>query len=245
MRWRGVQLATTLFAAMVATLPLPAKARDHGVVLLITLTWPDGYPDDVDLVVRDPSGRHVMWWQKDIGQMYIARDDQGDHNEELVVDGEPVALNMEAVIVREAEAGEYTVNAYHYTGLSDSVPVALTVARIFPDYEVIFYGVDSVAGRADEVTMVRFNMDHHGNAAIVSRDFEPIYEDAQRLDLCQRNVSPRRRVVQMASQCRRSRSAVTGSNWRRPPPLALGLPAVESGGLSADDTACLLSSSPL
>ena len=44
---------------------------------IITLSWPEDLPDDLDVWVEDPHGEVVSYLQKDAGWLHLDRDDRG------------------------------------------------------------------------------------------------------------------------------------------------------------------------
>lgn len=135
---------------------------------LITMTWPDNHPDDVDFYVEDPGG-NVIWYRNlEAGLMSLERDDRGLFKDTMVFNGERIAnpLNQENVTLRGIVPGEYVVNVYHYvaTGV-DPVPVTVKVERLNPMVEVVYYGTLELDHRGQEETVVRFTLDGEGNAS--------------------------------------------------------------------------------
>src|SRR3990172_7772016 len=41
---------------------------------IVTVTWPDGHPDDIDAYVQDPGGQIVWYNAKEAGLMHLDRD---------------------------------------------------------------------------------------------------------------------------------------------------------------------------
>src|SRR5579884_261029 len=87
-------LAFLFFIALLAMKP----ASDPGKVIkraefIITMTWPDQHPDDVDLYVQDPAGKLVWYNQRDVGLMVLERDDRGDTNDFAVIDSKTLFLD--------------------------------------------------------------------------------------------------------------------------------------------------------
>src|ERR1700686_212057 len=75
-------LAFLFFIALLMMKP----AADPGKVVkraefIITMTWPDRHPDDVDLYVQDPAGKLVWYNQRDVGLMVEAPDDRTGCND--------------------------------------------------------------------------------------------------------------------------------------------------------------------
>ena len=56
-------------------------AIDPKAEFLITLTWPDGRREDVDLYVEDPAGQLVWFRSREAGLMHLDRDDLGERND--------------------------------------------------------------------------------------------------------------------------------------------------------------------
>lgn len=95
-----VRVGTAILASALAIAPAPAFAQDAEAKLLITLTWPDGHPDDIDLLVRDPHGEIAWYANPDVGTMYLARDDRGNIREADGAEGRSIRnpMNQETVI---------------------------------------------------------------------------------------------------------------------------------------------------
>jgi hypothetical protein len=133
---------------------------------LITLTWPDGNPDDMDLYVEDPAGNIVWYRNLEAGFLSLERDDRGQFHDMLVINGQRIEnpLNQETVTLRGIIPGEYIVNVNHYVANGiEPVPVTLTVQRVNPRLEAIYHGTVTVDHRGDEKTMLRFTLDAEGN----------------------------------------------------------------------------------
>lgn len=135
---------------------IPAKAE-----YIITVSWPDMNPNDIDTWVQDPGGNLLWFRAREAGLMHLDRDDRGLANDSIVVNGKSVVnpLNQEVVTLRGIAAGEYTVNAHYYES-KDGKPVDVTVSvvKVNPRAEVVFYGQATVARKGDEVTLARFTL---------------------------------------------------------------------------------------
>jgi hypothetical protein len=151
---------------------------------LITINWPDGSPDDVDLYVQDPSGGVVWYRTLESGMLSLERDDRGLFRDVMVVNGKRIEnpLNQESVALRGIVAGEYTVNIYHYvaTGV-DPVPVNVKVERLNPSVQVVYYGTHELKERGHEITAVRFTLDEEGNASAINDRFKSLTQVARAL----------------------------------------------------------------
>src|SRR5579862_9326676 len=113
----NVLLGFTFLVLIALALVKPeAKAGsvDIKAEVLITVSWPDGLPDDVDTYVEDPQGNIVWYFAKEKGLMNLDRDDRGNFHDTIVVNGETIQnpLNQETVSIRGIVPGEYVVNVY-------------------------------------------------------------------------------------------------------------------------------------
>ena len=93
--------------------------------------------------------------------MHLVRDDRGMANDTIEVNGKKVVnpLNQEVVTIRGIAPGEYIVNANYYESLDQHpVEVSLSVVKVNPRAEVVFYGQQTLGRKGDEVTMVRFTV---------------------------------------------------------------------------------------
>ncbi len=169
-------LIAFVFCFIVALLAMNPKALKAGDVAakaeyLITLGWPDHDPNDIDLWVQNPAGDVVWFRNREAGLMHLDRDDRGTANDTIEVNGRIVVnpLNQEVVALRGIVAGEYVVNAHYYEGgkdkpatpnprLGQPVEVTLTVVKVNPRAEVVFYGQHLLARPGDEATLVRLTV---------------------------------------------------------------------------------------
>jgi hypothetical protein len=138
---------------------------------IVTATWPDNHPDDIDLYVEDPGGNIAWYHSKEAGLVHLDRDDRGQYRDTIVVAGERIVnpLNQETVTVRGIVPGEYVVNVYHFIANStDPVPVSVKVEKVNPDLSVIYYGTLDLDHKGDERTAVRFRVDPAGEVIDVS-----------------------------------------------------------------------------
>jgi hypothetical protein len=136
--------------------------------MLITVTWPDNLPDDIDTYVRDPQDNIVWYNTLDRGFLHLDRDDRGEYLDQVMVDGEKVTfpLNQETVTLRGIIPGEYTVNVYNFLNPSNTaVPVAVKIEKLNPTVKVIYYQSMNLMGVGHEMTAVRFTLDAEGNVS--------------------------------------------------------------------------------
>lgn len=142
------------------------KPADEGKVdpkaeMLITVSWPDNNPDDVDTYVEDPAGNVVWYNQREGGLMHLDRDDRGMFKDVILFNGKELTnpLNQEIVSFRGLEDGEYVVNVVHYIANGTApLPVSVKVEKLNPSVKVIFYDTLNLTGTGDEQTVVRFTL---------------------------------------------------------------------------------------
>jgi hypothetical protein len=147
-------------------------AVDPKAEFLITLTWPDGRPEDVDLYVEDPVANLVWFRQREAGLMHLDRDDLGRHNDLIEVAGRRIVnpLNQEVVSIRGIVPGEFVVNIHLYREHGGSaVPATVKVEKLNPKVELVFYGTVMLMAQGDERTAVRFAVGTDGRVRDVNQ----------------------------------------------------------------------------
>jgi hypothetical protein len=167
-------LAFLFFIALLAIKPNDAEGKiDPKLELLVTVSWPDSHPDDIDLFVQDPIGNMVWYRRREAGFMVLDRDDRGGLNDFIMVNGAKVLspIRQEIVSIRGIVAGEYTVNIYHFAALTGKpVPVSVKVEKLNPTVQVVHYDTMQLNQGGTEKTAVRFVLDRNGAVVEVSRN---------------------------------------------------------------------------
>jgi uncharacterized protein YfaP (DUF2135 family) len=139
---------------------------------IITLTWPDNQPDDLDIWVEDPHGEIVSYLQRDAGWLHLDRDDRGSLNDTIEINGEKVVhpINQEVVTMRGIISGEYVINVYYYESVTRGpVSAALQIDKINPELETVFFERVVLARQDEEKTVVRFRISDRGEVVGVDR----------------------------------------------------------------------------
>ena len=147
-------------------------AVDPKAEFLITLTWPDGRKDDVDLYVEDAAGNLVWFRAREAGLMHLDRDDLGLRNDLIEVGGQQVVnpLNQEVVSIRGIVPGEYVVNLHLYRAEGDlPLSTQVKVEKLNPRVELVFYDTVMLLEQGDERTAVRFALGADGRVRDVNR----------------------------------------------------------------------------
>lgn len=174
MLFKALQVLAFLF--FIALLAIAPEA-DHGKIdpkaeFLITVSWPDNHPDDIDTFVQDPLGNMVWYRRREAGFMVLDRDDRGGANDFIMVNGRKVKspIRQETVSIRGIVAGEYTVDVYHFAALTgQKVPVSVRVEKLNPIVQVVHYDTIELDHGGMEATAVRFTIDDAGTVVAVDR----------------------------------------------------------------------------
>lgn len=169
-------LIAFVFCFIVALLAMNPKALKAGDIpskaeFIVNVAWPDLNPNDVDTWVQDPAGNLVWFRAREAGLMHLDRDDRGLTNDVIVVDGRQITnpLNQEVVTIRGIEPGEFTVNVHYYDSKNgEPVPVTVSIIKVNPRADVIFYGQLVLARKGDEATAARFTVLPDGSVANVN-----------------------------------------------------------------------------
>lgn len=139
---------------------------------IISVIWPEHRPDDVDLWVEDPNGEIVSYLRKNAGWLHLDRDDRGEINDIVVIDGREVVhpINQEIVTVRGIIAGEYVVNLHYYDNPSGQpVTATLKVEKINPSLRIVFVEQVTLEARDVEKTVLRFTLSGDGEVSAIDR----------------------------------------------------------------------------
>ena len=173
MLFKALQVVAFLF--FIALLVINPEAKqgkiDSKADFIITMSWPDSHPDDIDLYAEDPLGNIVWYHVREAGFMVLDRDDRGGLNNSIVVDGKRMSspIRQETVSIRGIVAGEYTVNVNHYLATTNApVPVAVKVEKVNPTVEVVHYDTLILDHAGQERTAVRFRVADSGKVVDVN-----------------------------------------------------------------------------
>jgi len=159
---------TFLFLVALMFLNPPAKSGtiNPKADFIITVTWPDNNPDDIDTWVEGPAGQLVWFKQPQAGLLHLDRDDRGLANDSLVVDGRAVVnpLNQEVVTLRGRPPGEYVVNVHYYNSKTlQPVPVTVSLAEVNPVLKILHYATLQLERLGQEKTALRFSVAPDGH----------------------------------------------------------------------------------
>jgi hypothetical protein len=159
-------LIAFVFCFIIALLAMNPKALKTGDIpskaeYIISVGWPDRNPNDIDTWVQDPGGNLVWFRAREAGLMYLDRDDRGDANDAILVNGQRIVspFRQEVVTLRGIVPGEFTVNVQYYQSRDGQpVDVSVSIIKVNPRAEVVFYGQLRLARQGDEATAARFTL---------------------------------------------------------------------------------------
>ncbi len=144
---------------------------------IITITWPDNVPDDIDTWVEDPKGNLIWFRNREAGLIHLDRDDRGIANDTITINGEEITnpLNQEVVTIRGVVPGEYVVNVQYYASETEQpVNVKVKLAKVNPALEIVYYGTHKLETRGDEKTAVRFVIGSDGKVTDINHLYKPL-----------------------------------------------------------------------
>jgi len=171
--FKMIQALTFFFIlAVIFMNPISKKGIiDPKAEYIITVTWPDNDPNDIDAWVEEPDGNLVWFQTREAGLIHLDRDDRGNINDVLTINGQTIQnpLNQEVVTIRGTVVGEYVVNIFYYASETNKpVPVKVRVDKVNPQLEVIYYDTLTMDKVGDEKTAVRFTIDANGSLVNVN-----------------------------------------------------------------------------
>ena len=158
---------TFLFLVAIMFMNPEAKSGliDPKAEYILTITWEDNSPDDIDTWVEDPDGRIIWFRSPEAGLLHLDRDDRGLLNDTITIKGVVVEnpLNQEVVTIRGVVKGEYVVNLHYYASETHkAVDVNVRLVKVNPALEIIYYGTVNLEKAGDEKTALRFSIGADG-----------------------------------------------------------------------------------
>lgn len=141
-----------LFFVAIMLMNPPSKKADieSKADLMITMSWPDLSPHDIDLWVKPPNGTPIFYNHRENSFVFLDRDDLGISNNFVIKDDQKIALapRREVMSFRGKEQGRYVANVHFYIPKSadgskvetyDGTPIPVTVelVQINPVYKIL------------------------------------------------------------------------------------------------------------
>ncbi len=164
---------TFLFLVAIMFMNPDAKSGiiDPKAEYILTVTWEDNSPDDIDTWIEDPDGQVIWFRSPEAGLLHLDRDDRGQLNDTITVNGEEVEnpLNQEVVTLRGVVKGEYIVNLHYYASQTEKpVDVNIRLVKVNPALEVVYYGTVKLENSGDEKTALRFRISTDGKISNIN-----------------------------------------------------------------------------
>ncbi|TXH69593.1 MAG: hypothetical protein E6Q83_09240 [Thiothrix sp.] len=168
-------LLTFTFLFLIALLLMNPTAKS-GIInpkaeFMLTVSWPDNSPDDIDTWVEGPKGQMIWFKRPQEGLMHLDRDDRGAVNDMQLIDGKEIInpLNQEIVTIRGRPPGEFTVNIHYYRSQTlKAVPVTVYLAEVNPRLKVLYYATTTLEREGEERTAVRFSISPNGQITAIN-----------------------------------------------------------------------------
>lgn len=151
---------------------------------ILTMTWPDGSLDDIDMWVLLPNGERVSYARKDYEYLTLDRDDRGGHGDTYSDSfGSPkklVKTNKEMITIRAIVPGRYVVAA-HVFAVYDEVDgiqteqklpyqAQLELVKINPRIQEIAKVAVDLDEPRQQKAFIAFTVDEDGSISSVERD---------------------------------------------------------------------------
>ena len=172
--FNALLIFTFLFLMALLLLNPPAKSGiiDPKAEFLVTVSWPDNDPNDIDVWAAGPAGAQVWFMRPQDGLLHLDRDDRGLANDTQEIEGKTFVnpLNQEVLTIRGRPPGEYIINLHYYKSENNSpVPVNVYVAEVNPKLKVLHYSTVNLQNQGDEATAVRFSIDANGTVGNINQ----------------------------------------------------------------------------
>ena len=147
-----IMVFVLLFFASILMMNPTAKKNDVEVKadMIVTMTWPDLSPHDMDLWISVPDGPAIGYPRKENTYLFLERDDLGASNNYVMKNDkkEILSTRREVMTFRGRPDGRYVVNVNFYAAKTElgaiiseydgpPVPVVVELIQINPFYKVI------------------------------------------------------------------------------------------------------------
>lgn len=130
---------------------------------VVVMSWP--YSDnDIDLWLKQPDDRIVYWRNPRSPIAHLEQDDTGIYG-----DDRRAADNVERMVIRTIEPGEYIVNVHGYAAWAVPVPVTVTLWRLEGADARVYHVQLVVRSNGAELTAFRFTLDANGKLTDLNR----------------------------------------------------------------------------
>lgn len=154
-----------------------ADVKKPKAEFLLTITWPDGCNDDVDIYVRDPIGNIIWFRNRDVGLVSLDRDDKGSLGDRYIIAGNRVIeseRNQEIISIRGFIEGDWKINVHMYAKRDvEPTSVRLSLDKLNPSVYNIFTKDIVLENYWQEETVMNFIMSNDGS---ISSEDDTIFE---------------------------------------------------------------------
>lgn len=167
-----IMLFVLLFFAAIMLINPDTKKNDieAKAEMIITMSWPDNSPHDIDLWVNPPDKSPIGYSHSGNTYLFLERDDLGSSNNFIIKDGKRVQIptRREVMTFRGLPDGRFVVNVFFYsakssaTGKTDSfdeknpLPIVVEMIQINPKYKVMIRKEVRLARIKEEATAFSF-----------------------------------------------------------------------------------------
>lgn len=176
------QMAMFAFLFLVAYALIKPADSKPGVEMkaeyLVSMTWPDGSLDDIDLHLLLPDQRMVNFKTREVGYALLDHDDMGTNGFYVAPDGKTVRVagHKEIISIRAVVPGTYVANVHVFrinevwvTGRSEMMlpyKVHVTLTRLNPRVEEIAAVDVEMAQVGQQKTAFAFTVEEGGKVTI-------------------------------------------------------------------------------
>jgi hypothetical protein len=171
----NIVLAYAMFYILTSIYVNPKIPEEKNVIAkaeaVITFTWDTDIADDVDAYVEDPAGGIVYFQDKEENLMHLDRDDLGNANDTVIVNGHRFEYkeNQEIVTIRGWMAGEYVVNVHMFSKrVQGPTEVTIMLEKLNPSWKLIAAKTVTLTVNGDEQTAFRFTVNKKGEVTDIN-----------------------------------------------------------------------------
>ena len=159
-----------VFLFMVAFMQIEPNKNDAEIKTkaeyVITLTWPDEDPSDVDMWLEDPAGNLISFKNKAAGLTHLDRDDLGGSGDSFQLpDGRIIKYeyNQEIMTIRGFIPGDWIITVHLYNKKIEAPTIAtIRIDKLNPKVLTIFNEKFELERHWQETTVIRFTMKMDG-----------------------------------------------------------------------------------
>jgi hypothetical protein len=165
-----IGFTSLLLIAFLLINPIAEEGKiDPRSEFIITSSWDDESGIDIDLWVKGPDKTIVGFSAKDGGYMVLERDDLGDANDTIQLNGETITIerNLETLSINAIIPGEYVVTVHNFSTTRESANEEYPTLVTIDIMDMHPFSLDmsrSVKVKfKEEVSVFSFMVDNDGN----------------------------------------------------------------------------------